>query len=99
MLPANVYRAQARPRLNPLPRQGDKTMTGLPKGPVTVREFEEIDLKSAMLIEAFPTIRLVSTIAASYLASQLQLNLAAAIPAPLIPPVAVVYSDRPRLPA
>lgn len=69
-------------------------MTGLTKGPVTIHEFEELDLKSAMLIEAFPTIGLVSTIAASYLVSQLKLNLVGTVTAPWMPPVSVVYGAR-----
>jgi len=69
-------------------------MTSLTKGPVTVREFEEVDLKSAMLIEAFPTIGLVSTIAASYLVSQLKLRLVGTVTGPFAPPVAVVYGGR-----
>jgi uncharacterized protein len=69
-------------------------MTGLTKGPVTIREFEELDLKSAMLIEAFPTIGLVSTIAASYLVSQLKLKLVGTVTAPWMPPVSIVYGGR-----
>jgi uncharacterized protein len=69
-------------------------MTGLTKGPVTVREFSELDLKSAMLIEAFPTIGLVSTIAASYLVSQLKLTLVGTVTGPFMPPVSVVYGGK-----
>jgi uncharacterized protein len=69
-------------------------MTGLTKGPVTIREFEELDLKSAMLIEAFPTIGLVSTIAASYLVSQLKLKLVGTVTGPFLPPVGVVYGGQ-----
>lgn len=69
-------------------------MTSLTKGPVTIREFEEVDLKSAMFIEAFPTIGLVSTIAASYLVSQLKLRLVGTVTGPFATPVAVVYGGR-----
>ncbi len=73
-------------------------MAGLTKGAVTIREFQELDLKSAMLIEAFPTIGLVSTIAASYLVSQLKLELVGTVTGPFMPPVAVVYGGRPLPP-
>lgn len=69
-------------------------MTSLTRGPVTIHEFEELDLKNAMLIEAFPTIGLVSTIAASYLVSELKLKLKGTVTAPWLPPVAVVYGGR-----
>lgn len=73
-------------------------MASLTKGSVTIHEFEELDLKSAMLIECFPTIGLVSTIAASYLVSQMKLELKGTITAPWLPPVAVVYGGRPLPP-
>lgn len=73
-------------------------MAGLTKGPVTIREFEELDLSSAMMIECFPTVGLVSTIAASYLVSQLKLELKGTITAPWLPPVAVVYGGRAQPP-
>ncbi len=69
-------------------------MTSLTRGPVTIHEFEELDLKNAMLIEAFPTIGLVSTIAASYLVAELKLKLKGTVTAPWLPPVAVVYGGR-----
>lgn len=73
-------------------------MAGLTKGPVTIHEFEELDLSSAMMIECFPTIGLVSTIAASYLVSQMKLELKGTITAPWLPPVAVVYGGRAQPP-
>jgi uncharacterized protein len=83
----------------PAPSPEGRTLERLPlssltKGPVTIREFHEIDLKSAMLIEAFPTIGLVSTIAASYLVSQLKLDLVGTVTGPFTPPVAVIYGGR-----
>lgn len=68
------------------------------KGAVTVHELEPLDMTSGMLLECFPTIGLVSTIAASYLVSQLKLKLVGTITAPWLPPVAVVYEGRPLPP-
>jgi uncharacterized protein len=68
------------------------------KGAVTIRENEPLDLSSAMLLECFPTIGLVSTIAASYLVTQLKLKLVGTITAPWLPPVAVVYDGKPLPP-
>jgi uncharacterized protein len=73
-------------------------MATLTKGQITIREFEPLDLSSAMLIECFPTIGLVSTIAASYLVSELKLKLMGTITAPWLLPVAVVYNGRPQPP-
>lgn len=73
-------------------------MTSLTRQSVTIHEFEEVDLKSAMLIEAFPTIGLVSTIAASYLVTELKLKLVGTVTAPWLAPVAVVYGGKPLPP-
>jgi len=73
-------------------------MPDFQKGALTIHELEPLNLDSAMLIECFPTIGLVSTIAASYLVSQLKLKLVGTITAPWLPPVAVVYDGKPLQP-
>lgn len=70
-------------------------MANFTKGPIAIHEFEPLELSSAMLIECFPTIGLVSTIVASYLVSELKLQLKGTITAPWLPPLAVIYNGRP----
>jgi uncharacterized protein len=68
------------------------------RGQITIEETEPLDLSSAMLLECFPTIGLVSTIAASYLVSQLQLTPKGSVSAPWSAPLSVVLGGRPLPP-
>jgi uncharacterized protein len=64
------------------------------RGQLVIEETEPIDLSSAMLLECFPTVGLVSTIAASYLVSQLQLAPKGSVSAPWSAPLSVVLGGR-----
>jgi uncharacterized protein len=73
-------------------------MRSITKGQITITEYEDLDLHDAMLVECFPTIGLVSTIAATYLVSKLNLRPVGSISAPWVAPLAVVYDGRPYPP-
>lgn len=68
------------------------------RGQLSIEETEPLDLSSAMLLECFPTVGLVSTIAASYLVSQLQLSPKGSVSAPWSAPLAVVLGGKPLPP-
>ncbi|HEX9709317.1 MAG TPA: PAC2 family protein [Candidatus Thermoplasmatota archaeon] len=93
--PANVYRATAPSWRGP---PGGTPLTTFTRGQITIEETEPLDLSSAMLLECFPTIGLVSTIAASYLVTQLQLSPKGSVAAPWSAPLSVVLGGRPLPP-
>lgn len=67
-------------------------------GDVEFHEHEALSLRKAMVVECFPTVGLVSTIAGAYLTRELGLRRAGSVSAPWFPPVAVVADGRPLAP-
>lgn len=73
-------------------------MPAYTRGQLVIEETEPLDLSSAMLLECFPTVGLVSTIAASYLVSQLKLEPKGSVSAPWSAPLSVVLAGTPLPP-
>ncbi|HDO19585.1 MAG TPA: proteasome assembly chaperone family protein [Thermoplasmatales archaeon] len=65
---------------------------------VKLIEFEEIDLKDGTIIAGFPSIGLVSTIAANYLIDALGLKQVGALDSKYFPTLSVVHSAEPLSP-
>jgi len=65
---------------------------------VEICNFEEIDLKDAIVIAGFPSIGLVSTIAANYLIDALNLRQIGCIKSPYFPALSVVHTGEPLSP-
>jgi uncharacterized protein len=66
---------------------------------VEVRPFKRVDLKGGVVIEGFPSVGLVATIAATYLISSLKLDQIAAMDSAWFPPVSMIYAQKPKFPA
>jgi len=66
---------------------------------VKIIETAEFDLKNPILIEGFPGIGLVGTIAASYLVEKLKMDLLGHITSEKFPPIAAVHNKIPMHPA
>lgn len=65
---------------------------------VEIIDFEEIDLQKATVIAGFPSIGLVSTIAANYLIDALNLKQIGCIRSPHFPALSVVHTGEPLSP-
>jgi len=65
---------------------------------VKICNFEEVDLKDAIVIAGFPSIGLVSTIAANYLIDALNLKQIGCITSPQFPALSVVHTGEPLSP-
>lgn len=65
---------------------------------VHIVNFEEIDLKGAIVIAGFPSIGLVSTIAANYLIDALNLNQIGCVTSSQFPALSVVHTGEPLSP-
>ena len=65
---------------------------------VYICDFEEIDLKDATVIAGFPSIGLVSTIAANYLIDALNLKQIGCVSSPQFPALSVVHTGEPLSP-
>jgi len=65
---------------------------------VQICDFEEIDLKNATVIAGFPSIGLVSTIAANYLIDALNLKQIGCVRSPEFPALSVVHTGEPLSP-
>jgi len=65
---------------------------------VQICNFEEVDLKGATVIAGFPSIGLVSTIAANYLIDALNLNQIGCVTSPQFPALSVVHTGEPLSP-
>lgn len=65
---------------------------------VQICNFEEVDLKGATVIAGFPSIGLVSTIAANYLIDALNLRQIGCITSPQFPALSVVHTGEPLSP-
>jgi len=66
---------------------------------IVVREFRNVQLGGGTIVEAIPSVGLVSTIAATYLISALELDQVAAIDSDEFPPLSMIYSSKPKFPA
>ena len=67
--------------------------------PVRIIETSEFDLKKPILVEGFPGIGLVGTIASSYLVEKLKMDLLGHITSEKFPPIAAVHNKIPLHPA
>ncbi|KYK22094.1 hypothetical protein AYK21_00320 [Thermoplasmatales archaeon SG8-52-2] len=65
---------------------------------VEICNFEEVDLKGATVIAGFPSIGLVSTIAANYLIDALNLNQIGCVTSSQFPALSVVHTGEPLSP-
>jgi uncharacterized protein len=65
---------------------------------VEICDFEEVDLKGATVIAGFPSIGLVSTIAANYLIDALNLNQIGCVTSSQFPALSVVHTGEPLSP-
>ena len=65
---------------------------------IQIINFEDIDLKGATVIAGFPSIGLVSTIAANYLIDALNLKQIGCITSPQFPALSVVHTGEPLSP-
>ena len=66
---------------------------------VEIRRFRELDLSGGVVIEAFPSVGLVSAIVGTYIISSLELDQIAAMDSPWFPPVSMIYAQKPKFPA
>ncbi|MFQ5909784.1 MAG: proteasome assembly chaperone family protein [Thermoplasmata archaeon] len=66
---------------------------------IEVRKFKDFDLRGGTVVEGFPTVGLVSTIACSYMISALNLDQICALESEHFPPVSMIYSAKPKFPA
>jgi hypothetical protein len=65
---------------------------------ITVIEQKKLDLSNALVVVGFPTVGLVSTIAANYVVSSLELERIGAIYSDFFPPTAVIHESIPMPP-
>ena len=65
---------------------------------VQIINFEDVDLRGATVIAGFPSIGLVSTIAANYLIDALNLNQIGCIKSSQFPALSVVHTGEPLSP-
>ena len=66
---------------------------------VDMRTFREVDLRGGTVVEGFPTVGMVSTIACTYLISTLKMDQICAIDDEEFPPLSMVYAKKPKFPA
>jgi uncharacterized protein len=64
-----------------------------------MRTFREVDLRGGTVVEGFPTVGMVSTIACTYLISTLKMDQICAIDDEEFPPLSMVYARKPKFPA
>ena len=64
-----------------------------------LRTFREVDLKGGTVVEGFPTVGMVSTIACTYLISTLKMDQVCAMDDEEFPPLSMVYARKPKFPA
>jgi uncharacterized protein len=65
---------------------------------ITVIEYEDIDLSNAMVIIAFPTVGLISSIAGHFIIDSLKLKEVGSIVSRYLSPTAVIHKSRPSPP-
>ena len=66
---------------------------------IELRSFKEVDLKDGVVIDGFPSVGLVSTIAANYLIAALNLDQVAALESFEFPPTSMIFANKPKFPA
>lgn len=66
---------------------------------IKIHKFKEVNLDGATVVDGFPTVGLVSTIAANYLIGTLKLDQICALDSPDFPPISMVYASKPKFPA
>jgi len=66
---------------------------------IEIRKFKNMNLANGTVLEAFPSVGLVSTIASSYIISTLNLDQICALESDAFPPMSMVYSTKPKFPA
>ncbi|MEE9223576.1 MAG: PAC2 family protein [Thermoplasmata archaeon] len=66
---------------------------------IEIRKFKDMNLTGGTVLEAFPSVGLVSTIASSYLISTLDLDQICALESEHFPPMSMVYATKPKFPA
>ncbi len=66
---------------------------------IEIRKFKNMNLTNGTVLEAFPSVGLVSTIASSYMISTLNLDQICALESDAFPPMSMVYSTKPKFPA
>ena len=64
-----------------------------------MRQFRDVKLGGGTVIEAIPSVGLVSTIASTYMISSLHLDQVAAVDSDDFPPLSMIYSTKPKFPA
>ena len=65
---------------------------------IAFRTFKEVDLAGGTVIEAIPSVGLVSTIAATYMLTNLPVDQVCALDSEDFPPLSMVYAYRPKFP-
>ncbi len=65
---------------------------------VQIIEYEEVDLSNSILIEAFPTVGLVSSIAGHFIIEQLKLEEIGAIISKEFMPATIIHKSKPSPP-
>ncbi len=66
---------------------------------IEVRKYKETDIAGGTVIDGFPTVGLVSTIAADYLLGSLDMDQVSALESEAFPPTSMVYANKPKFPA
>jgi len=66
---------------------------------IEIRSFKNLDLSGGVVIEAFPSVGLVSAVTGTYIISSLKLDQIAAMDSAWFPPVSVIYARKPKFPA
>ena len=65
---------------------------------IDMRTFKEVDLKDGTILVALPSVGLVSTIAATYMISALEMDQIVAVDSDEFPPLSMVYGHKPKFP-
>jgi uncharacterized protein len=66
---------------------------------ITIHKFKDMNVEGATIVDGFPTVGLVSTIAANYLIGALSLDQISALDSRDFPAVSMVYASKPKFPA
>jgi uncharacterized protein len=66
---------------------------------VEIRPIRELDVSGGVVIEAFPSVGLVSAIVGTYIINSLKLDQIAAMDSPWFPSVSMIYAQKPKFPA
>lgn len=66
---------------------------------VEIRTFEDVDLKGGTVVAAFPSVGMVSTIAATYLITMMRVDQVCALESEDFPALSMIYAKKPKFPA